>query len=442
VVLDPAGRFVSAVVTGEHSRHRLFDLEDPPDVEPLAIRGEDVWIMGRDFAPDGRWLAVAHGSYGTLWALHGKRPRVLRDLRPPFLTGLAFSADSRFLVSGSYGGEVWLWPLYPEDGERRRLYDEPNAWLGIFAPAIDPGGRFVIVSTQAAGKLRVISLDGGPARTIDVRPGVGRVALRRDGRVLAVASGGRGSLRSQILLHDLETRREKTFDPEAEGESCAPGKPWAGQVYDIVFLRDGRLLTTGLTGLRVFDPATGASERLRPCRPVAHPHNHLEFLSPAPDGRTVLVARVGDDPHQPPDLAVFDLETGSERPVLSHGATVGAATLDPSGRFVVTASADGVVRVGPLDDDTEPHLLYGHGQGVTAVAVSPDGRWIASAGEDGTIRLWPMPEGPPLQALRYEALLAKLRALTNLRVVADPAAVGGYKIDTGAFPGWASFPQW
>ena len=33
------------------------------------------------------------------------------------------------------------------------------------------------------------------------------------------------------------------------------------------------------------------------------------------------------------------------------------------------------------------------------------------------IRLWPMPEGQPFHTLPYEELLAKLRSLTNLRVI-------------------------
>ena len=37
---------------------------------------------------------------------------------------------------------------------------------------------------------------------------------------------------------------------------------------------------------------------------------------------------------------------------------------------------------------------------------------------------------------------AKLRALTNLRVVAAPAAPGGYRTEAGPFRGWADVPEW
>jgi len=53
-----------------------------------------------------------------------------------------------------------------------------------------------------------------------------------------------------------------------------------------------------------------------------------------------------------------------------------------------------------------------------------------------------MPVGPPLHTLPYDALLTRLRALTNLRVVPDPASATGYKLEPGPFPGWANAPEW
>jgi len=109
----------------------------------------------------------------------------------------------------------------------------------------------------------------------------------------------------------------------------------------------------------------------------------------------------------------------------------------------VTGDRNGLVRVGPLTGE-EPHLLFGHTRPVMSVAVSPDGRWIASGSDDGTIRLWPMPDlsKPPLHTLPHDELVAKLRSLTNLRAVRDPASDTGWKIEVGPFPGWAVVPVW
>jgi WD40 repeat protein len=109
---------------------------------------------------------------------------------------------------------------------------------------------------------------------------------------------------------------------------------------------------------------------------------------------------------------------------------------------VAVPGPDGIL-VGRITDDNA-HLLTGHEGSVQGVTVSPDGRWVATSGEDNTLRLWPMPDlsKPPLHTLPHDELLAKLRTLTNLRVVRDPASAGGWKVETSPFPGWKDVPTW
>jgi len=140
---------------------------------------------------------------------------------------------------------------------------------------------------------------------------------------------------------------------------------------------------------------------------------------------------------------VFDLASRETREITSHGKGVLSFALDPSGTILVTGDKSGVVRVGRLTGG-EPHLLFGHNGPVTSVTVSPDGHRIASGSDDGTIRLWPMPDmtKPPLHTLPYDELLVKLKSLTNLRAVRDPASDTGWKIVIGLFPGWKDVPIW
>ena len=72
------------------------------------------------------------------------------------------------------------------------------------------------------------------------------------------------------------------------------------------------------------------------------------------------------------------------------------------------------------------------------------GRWVASGGEDDTIRLWPMPDlsKPPLHTLPRNDLIAKLKTLTNLRVVRDDESSTGWKLTHDPFPGWETVPTW
>jgi WD40 repeat protein len=201
------------------------------------------------------------------------------------------------------------------------------------------------------------------------------------------------------------------------------------------FLPDGSLLAAGGGGLRLWDLTTARSTLL------------LEGVVeawPGPSGRYLLGLRARLGPGGAVGTAlVYDLETASSHDLQTHGAEVISGAWDPEGRFVVTGSRDGIVRVGPPTGE-EPHLLLGHEGAVRSVRVGPDGRWIASAAEDGTVRLWPLPlEGPPLHTLPHDELLDRLRSLTNYRVVRDPAAPGGYRPDFEPFQGWnREAPSW
>jgi WD40 repeat protein len=161
------------------------------------------------------------------------------------------------------------------------------------------------------------------------------------------------------------------------------------------------------------------------------------------DGRWLLVLAAREQNSGfSEELILFDLEARTSRRITTHGRRLGIATFDPSGRIIVTADIDGIVRAGPVTGE-EPHLLLGHTGRVNAIAVSPDGRWIASAGAEA-IHLWPMPDvtKPPLHTLPHDQLMTKLDALTNLRVVRDPTAATGWKLDIGPFPGWKDVPTW
>jgi WD40 repeat protein len=107
----------------------------------------------------------------------------------------------------------------------------------------------------------------------------------------------------------------------------------------------------------------------------------------------------------------------------------------------VTGDTLGNVRVGPIDGGPA-HLLVGHEAPIKALAVSADARLIASIDNDGTARIWPMPEGEPFHLLPREELLARLRTLTNLRVVEDAESATGYRVTHGRFPGWETVPTW
>jgi WD40 repeat protein len=229
--------------------------------------------------------------------------------------------------------------------------------------------------------------------------------------------GGRSHV---IRVFDLDTGDVKSFDP-------GDGK----DIKTVAFLPDGGLLISGFGGLRRLDLETGSFELL-------HAQPGGAFLGP--DGRHLLLLDTGDNVQEPVGTAsVYDLRDRRGWPLASHGDQVTLMAWDPKGQRVVTGSRDGIVRVGPVTGE-EPHLLIGHEGPIWGVRVDPTGRLVASTGVDGTVRIWPMPEGQPLHTWSRDALLDKLRSLTNVRVVPDASAASGYRTTFLPFQGWGREP--
>ncbi len=450
IALDPAGRFIAVGPAGGMSPRSqfLFDLLAPRSAEPVPLLNSEVnYLNAMTFSPDGSWLAsMSNPGPATLWNVTGPHPVVVGRQKPPF-AAVAFTRDGR-LVSTSDEGVVRVWPLAAaaEDG-MREIWSRPGALLG-WSLDIDTGGRFAVVCERFAGKVLLVPLDGSPASVhqLKVAPGGGPVAgyttLDPARRRLAVGYVDLGNpAAASIRILDLATGLERSLDSHARGHDGCERKGGTGEGSAVpVWLPDGRLVTDGDAGLRVWDLETGTSRQLRPCKLM--PGNGIQLVA-TPDSRTLLRLDLVSATGETSTLTAFDLPAGTTREILSHGNRLECFARDPVGTALVTGGADGVVRVGPLTGE-EPHLLYGHTGPVVSVAVSPDGRTIASASDDGTIRLWPMPDlsKPPLHTLPHDELVAKLRSLTNLRAVRDSASDTGWKIEVGPFPGWAKVPEW
>ena len=320
-----------------------------------------------------------------------------------------------------------------------------GASITCYGLAMDPSGGHVLLAatTQA---LLLAPLDGGeavPLVRVPPTESICAVALDAAGRWAATAAVYAPEVRDRLLhVVDRRTGEARAFPlPGAEGEHAS-----SGGVAALAFASEGRLFSAGAAGLRRWDPQTGQNEVLHPspCRPMAVSADGRRIVAGCKAGGLGPSAGAGvaEFPEPPFELLVIDTSTGQRRTIGTHGTDISSLALDPSGELLATGDSNGTVRVGRVDG-SEPHLLVGAGGVVWSLAFSPDGRWIAStAGND--IRLWPMPDlsQPPLHTLPHDVLLAKLDSLTNVRVVEDPAASSGYKVEIGPFPGWKDVPEW
>ena len=450
VALDPKGRFLATGPNGVMPPRSLFlfDLLAPRSADPVPLLNSEVNCLNdMRFSPDGSWLAsMSNPAPGTFWNVASPRSIVLGRQKPPY-TMVAFTRDRR-LVSTSDEGIVRVWPLSPAAGDGvREIWSRAGAQIGGVLE-MDARGRFAVVSERFAGKVLVVPLDGSLASVLLVKGGLGAkpaatyASLDPTGRRLAVGYVDlRNPAETSIRVLDLASGTERVLDGHAKGTDPCEKTGGINEGLAIpVWLPDGRLISDGDAGLRIWNLDTSTSRQLRPCRKMAE--DGIGLLA-TPDSRMILRLDPAFATGDRSTLTAFDLSTRATREIPSHGNRIGSFALDAGGTTLVTGSMDGVVRVGPLSGE-EPHLLYGHTGPVSSVAVSPEGRWIASGSEDGTIRLWPMPDlsKPPLHTLPHGELLAKLKSLTNLRAVRDPTSGTGWKIEVGPFPGWKDVPTW
>ena len=76
---------------------------------------------------------------------------------------------------------------------------------------------------------------------------------------------------------------------------------------------------------------------------------------------------------------------------MGPAAAVYDLAVSRDGRYVLSGSADGTIRLWGLDRQREICVLQGHTEAVTGVAFLPDERFALSSSSDGTIRRWRVP---------------------------------------------------
>jgi tRNA A-37 threonylcarbamoyl transferase component Bud32 len=97
-------------------------------------------VYGVAWSPDGKRLATA-GEALCVWdAESGKR--VGRAVFPSGQTGVAFTADGKWIVAGGWEGLVRI--CDPETGRADRAIDIRQRWQGSAKPAVTADGRLVI----------------------------------------------------------------------------------------------------------------------------------------------------------------------------------------------------------------------------------------------------------------------------------------------------------
>jgi WD40 repeat protein/serine/threonine protein kinase/tetratricopeptide (TPR) repeat protein len=325
------------VLTGHEGHARLTDTATGQPAFPAGagLRGPFrlPWevVQVNAYSPDGRLFASSSRQgpeavgEAWLWEAASGRP-----IGPPlvhlnYVATMAFSPDSRLLVSGGYDRALYFW----DTATGQRLgppLPMPNIVLNV---AFSPDGKTLAISQfwNQLGADGLLLLDVASRRPVGppIPTPAGLVVFSPDSRRVLVAAG------RSVKMWDVATR-QPVGEPFVE----------AAEINCVVYHPDGRMIAVCCSDgtARLLDPDSG-----KPLgAPMVHPvHATVAAFSRDPGGRLLVVgyedgsARLWDRATQKP-LGALVVQ---DRPIL-------AATFTPDGRSFLTTTADGSTRRWPV----------------------------------------------------------------------------------------------
>ena len=388
IAFSSRGRYVAT--TGEDLTVRLWDLGQE------RTEREDRSVAAVAVSPSGSRIAIATED-GELEIRDGasfgsQEPREQR------LAGRLASASTPGRASTARPLEIRLAPI----AARETLHPTSVAFAAR-APglAVGYGGR-----TGASGRLRLLDPDGAPRVDARIGGAVTNVALDAKARVAAVVRAftpRNGAAGTRVELWSLAAPRP------AQPLWVVPVR-YSERATDVALSPDGRrLVVTSVYGLaRVYDVRTRrpllSLARGTPAEPGREAFYRATF---DPRGETIAIAGSRD-------VRLWDATSGKVRPyrLSGHTSVLRSVAFSAGGDRIVTASADGTVRVWDAATGTALAVLSRHAGRVNGAAFLPSG-WIVSGGEDRAVRMYPCESCAPAGTLRDVAARQLTRKLSR-----------------------------
>jgi WD40 repeat protein len=377
---------------------------------------QDQRVGGERFilSPDGRFLAIWDRSYIygeenrkkkrsftllRVWDMRSGSP--IREWKTGDLFEVEFSPDGRTLLAQerarkSENASLRSWDV--GTGKELKRVALPRLLSRFF---LLPDGMsmvglsnnresLAIFETKSGKEIRILADMGGP---------IDSFALSRDGKQLAVAQGGKATVRN---MDDGKT----VLAVAANEMRSEPGSLEYNHIIDLLaFSPDGKVLAVG-NGRRLdlWDLASGLpvhrfADAMRGPLDAIHVHGDH------------LLARDSDAA-----LSLWDLRNGKflrrfvkePSPDKDEEAAIDRVqkyyyggryqAISPDGRRLAALWPGGLVHLFDLANGKRLQLLAGSAS-ATCLAFSPDGKLLAAPAPDGRISLWNITTGKPVQHL-------------------------------------------
>jgi WD40 repeat protein len=334
------------------------------------LRGHTQYVQALAFSPDSRWL-VSGSEDGTIrvWdvatgALHAH----LTEHRGG-VNSVAYSPDGARLLSASDDDSILVWDTATWTVERALPWHQCSVSEAQFA------GPHCVVSAAGDGSVRLWSVGSGESLfEVRHREWANALAASPDGLFALVASTD-GAVRVWDLC---EQRVAHTLN----------GFLGPGVVAHAVWSADGRRAYTASHVLVEWD-----AETWEQIGRVDSSGTKMAGFALVPGTRLAVVAQLAE-------LCVYDLDARARVASVAwqngenlHQCNVHMAAVSPDGVWVACGSAHGVVGLGRVESLLRAGLYDRHLSPPSRVAVASTGEAAVSGGQGHAVRLWRLADG-------------------------------------------------
>jgi len=363
--------------------------------EDAFAKQEDA-IMAVAFSPDSKHILTGSGD-GTarLWDLEGNLIKIFIG-HSGYVNSVAFSPDGQSILTGSSDRSARLWDI---SGKAIRDFKGHN--MSVNSIAFSPDGKEILTGSKDR-TARLWDLKGDVIQEFKGHnSAIMAVAFSPDGQyILTGSSDSTARLwnlkgkQLKVLIKHLDYINTVAFSPDGQkiltgssdktvkllnlnGKLLRSFSGFPGEVNDVVFSPDGKKILIGASaGYAVLYDLNGNEIKEFKGHTI-----QVKAVAFSPDG-TKIATGSGDC-----TVKLWDLNENLNQVTNGHSGRITSVKFTKDGKEFLTGSLDKTARLWDLNGNTIK-IFKGNSNSINDVAISSDGQKVLTGSEDGTAKLW------------------------------------------------------